>query len=344
MINENTYKLIKNIKNKINNVVKFVSDGRFWLSVLSLPIQSFFIGACIATKKYDLLMISFFIYPVFLFFLVMITTVFLKFQNIIFNKKWFQRLVFNKEEIEFIEKNINIGFNFEEIKKENFCIKFIEKIIDNEPSKQNLNIIISNFELKESDNEKMIQLIKKVYKSKEFLEVVYNKNVSLNKELKDYLQKNKDVKIKILNDKSYILNKLDIQDIFNYKEVISIIGEKNIVLHFLNYIPIKDMVRIMFEKDNTLTSEINKKYYLENLYPLWSFFQSNHVRLIISIKKEIINLVLKSENIKNIEGFEFDFIKLAEELEINKEELLVIKQMIKKEEIIKNESLKIIHI
>lgn len=344
MINENTYKLIKNIKNKINNVVKFVSDGRFWLSVLSLPIQLFFIGACIATKKYDLLMISFFIYPVFLFFLVMITTVFLKFQNTIFNKKWFQKLVFNKEEIEFIEKNINIGFNFEEIKKENFSIKFIEKIIENEPSKQNLNIIISNFELKESDNEKMIQLIKKVYKSKEFLEVVYNKNVSLNKELKDYLQKNKDVKIKILNDKSYILNKLDIQDIFNYKEVISIIGEKNIVLQFLNYIPIKDMVRIMFEKDNTLTSEINKKYYLENLYPLWSFFQSNHVRLIISIKKEIINLVLKSENIKNIEGFEFDFIKLAEELEINKEELLVIKQMIKKEEIIKNESLKIIHI
>ncbi len=97
MINENTYKLIKNIKNKINNVVKFVSEGRFWLSVLSLPIQLFFIGACIATKKYDILMISFFIYPVFLFFLVMITTVFLKFQNTIFNKKWFQKLIFNKE-------------------------------------------------------------------------------------------------------------------------------------------------------------------------------------------------------------------------------------------------------
>ncbi len=203
---------------------------------------------------------------------------------------------------------------------------------------------MSIFELKESDNEKIIPLIKKVYKSKEFIEVLYDKNVNLNKELKDYIEKNEDVKIKILNNESYILNKLHIQDIFNYKEVISIIGAKNIVFHFLNYISIKDMVRLMFEKHNTLTSEINKKYYLENLYPLWKFFQSNNIGLIIPIKKEIINLVLKSENIKNIEGFEYDFIKLAEELEINKDELLVIKQMIQKEENIKTESFKIIHI
>ncbi len=348
MINQNTPALISNIKRKINNIVDNVFRLRYWLTIMSLPLQIFLIFFGIYNRSYELMITGFVIYPIFLFIFVISTSLFLKFKNSMFDKKWFQKIIFKKDEIEFLNSFFDSNYKVYDIIDGDFNLELIDKISNKYATKENLTILLKYFLLeKVEEKEKIINLIKKIYTNKEIINLIYSKKLDSSYEyfyLKTYLENNEEIKFKILNDNNYILEGLSIQETFEYKEIPSIIGSKKIVSHCLNYISLKEMVELMFEKKNTLNEENKKMYYLQNLYPIWNFFQSNNIRNIVAIKKEIINLVLNLEDVKNIEGFEDIFLKLAKEFDINKDELLIMQQRINKENKIKNENFKIIHI
>lgn len=348
MINQNTPELISSIKRKINNIVDNVFRLRYWLTIISLPLQIFSIFYGIYSRSYELLLTGLVIYPILLFIFVVSSSLFLKFKTYMFDKKWFQKIIFKKDEIEFLNSFFDSTYKVYDIIDGDFNLKLIDKISNECATKENLTILLKYFLLeKVEEKEKIINLIKKIYTNKEIINLMYSKKMDSSYEyfyLKTYLENNEEIKFKILNDNNYILEGLSIQETFEYKEITSIIESKKIVSHCLNYISLKEMVKLMFEKKNTLNEESKKLYYLENLYPIWNFFQSNNIRNIVAIKKEIINLVLNLEDVKNIEGFENDFIELAKELDLNKDELLIMKQRINKENKIKNETLNIIHI
>lgn len=138
---------------------------------------------------------------------------------------------------------------------------------------------------------------------------------------------------------SKVTNKIEsytIQELFTYSKILSFIDKKNILNKILIDVSLKDLVSLMLEENDIYTED--KKL-------IWNYLNSLEVKDTTYMKKEIINKVLKDSNVDNIESYEIEFINLAEQLEIDKDLLFIMKEKIKKNiKIEKIKELKIINI
>lgn len=71
-----------------------------------------------------------------------------------------------------------------------------------------------------------------------------------------------------------------------------------------------------------LNPTINKEE-IENI--ICDFFNSDHIEIILKLKKEIIMEILVKSEIELIEGYEEKFINLAEHYSVDKDQLLLLK-------------------
>lgn len=138
---------------------------------------------------------------------------------------------------------------------------------------------------------------------------------------------------------SKVTNKIEsytIQELFTYSKILSFIDKKNILDKILMDLSLKDLVSLMLEENDI---------YAEDKKLIWNYLNGLDVKDTTYMKKEIINKVLKDSNEDNIKLYEIEFINLAEQLEIDKDLLFIMKEKIKKNiKIEKIKELKIINI
>lgn len=169
------------------------------------------------------------------------------------------------------------------------------------------------------------------------VDIVYKKESITEKEneLRNIIENNLLFKNYIEKELINSFDNLDIEYILKYEDLAILFDYKKILEKILNTISLKDLVNIIF-KD----SEI---YIGSNIF-IFNYLNKLDIENNIYFKKEVVNMVLKNKSLEDIENFEIDFFNLADNLNVDKESLFILKEKFNQNNLIKLEELKDIKI
>lgn len=128
---------------------------------------------------------------------------------------------------------------------------------------------------------------------------------------------------------------LDIKFILKYANLAILFDYKKILEKILNTISLKDLINIIFR---------NSEIYIGSNIFIFNYLNKLDIENNIYFKKEVVNMVLKNKSLEDIENFEIDFFNLADNLNVDKESLFILKEKFNQNNLIKLEELKDIKI
>lgn len=273
---------------------------------------------------------------VFLSFLPLIMTGIMSNTDLI--EKIIEKLILKKAEYNFIKSIDAEGISIYKEVKKHLIIFLLKKIL----KKGSLEDVIILFEIdnyiKDNETNKLFyEIIKKYYKIN-LIKLIYSTNNKTHEEivLIEFLNKNEKIKELIISDSKYILKNQEIKEIFEYNQNLNKIPTKDLLKKVLEKLTLKELVKLAFNKTNIYTEDSSVHI------SLWNFLNGPDIKNVLLFKKEIVINVLESENEENIYGSEINFIEFAEQIEVNKDSLLLIKTKLNKKNIVKE--LKILNI
>lgn len=251
------------------------------------------------------------------------------FQYIIVKTELFRTL--NKEEKKLLEnKKIYYSLKYIDdtlLQIRNLCINEVSSekelkdillfILNDENIEKKLKIkIIESIEKNKYCNEKLIDII---YKEEINFKVV---NYNLGELFAGKIQN------KLMD---LIYDKSSLYQIIKYESYQEELSAEKIVNKILKTFDIKSLIKIIFEKDKSKLNSDEKE--------INYFFNNLDIERLVNIKIAILNKVLYSKEIDNIENYEEEFLELAKRLDVNKKMLYIME-----ENLVIKEELKIINI
>lgn len=186
---------------------------------------------------------------------------------------------------------------------------------------------------------KILEKIKKDYKTYNMIEILYSNELDNEKKLlRNYIDNSIQLKKSLSSDFNYLIKDKTLFDIFLYKDFLKELPVKLLFERIKDSISLKSLIKIMCQEETTVNKEE-----IENI--ICDFFNSDHIEIILKLKKEIIMETLVKSEIELIEGYEEKFINLAEHYSVDKDQLLLLKEKIKiNDKILINKELKIINL
>lgn len=180
------------------------------------------------------------------------------------------------------------------------------------------------------------EIINKKYIADNIFNILYgDKKLEEEKKLYQIIQNNPKFKYYLIKKSNEVFNEIDIFESFKYKDYISNIEDKKIIKKILKSISLYNLVKICFS-----TNEFKS----ENEQLILNYINNLDAEKLIYFKKEIVKNVLKNKKIDDIQGSEIEFFNFADNLNIDKEALFILKEKFNKDNLIKIEELKEIKI
>lgn len=328
MLKENFNQVINNLKIKLKKIDKIINFSFFGVFIIMICTMCSY--PYIINLENVLFLKLYLLHLIFLVIMMSISHALIMNKKELFSNSSFQKLFLNLEEKEVLNI-INNNDIYNNIKLNRNLIS-LNKLKDYTISKEFLIELLESLnEENNKDSESILLIIKNVYDSKKIIKILYDEKLDeFDTRFKNYLDNNKELKENLCSDYSYLLKDLDIVELFEYKELLKVLPVAYIVEKLLKNVSLKELIDLIIKDKNDFVNTKDKLHYLNNIYPVFNFLKGNNIRKIVEFKKEVILNILKVEDVSLLENIEEEFIELIQKLEIDKDEILIIKERINK--------------